>query len=518
MFLAPACLPHSLSSSKSGGCCTWFCSVRPFAVATSSLTAWLQRGPHASSSSLQQTQKTNRQTQDRRGKLKNQHHHNPSSSPSKQSIQSTPSTVRQLVNSLLRSDGTQHQLAHAARAINAATKKTQHDRDAVVRAGALKPLVQLLRTHRCAGGSGKNEAAAALARLAGNGYADAVAAAGALKPLVQQLSSGDVMEKSNAALAIANVASCQSNASLHKDRILEIGALNPLVDLLHAGHRHGSANAAVALANLVRGSQSRRDAVINARGALEKLCDMACDTDCDARMQMQASRALSYMLMGGSEALLDALLADGTLSKLVSRLHDTAGRGREYVVDCMSTLKSDRQRDAAFAAGAMDALVALLRGGSVDCKTRVVRALSQLSYGDNAARVEAIMDTGALDDLVAMLHDAEANLNQGRMHASHLIAEMAYNGGADAVVEAGAVAPLVSLLSDHTSRGMAALALANIARSRHQRDAIVAADGVVPLERLAAASPPAAEGAANDDLHASLAQKQAQKALTFLAD
>ena len=161
---------------------------------------------------------------------------------------------------------------------------TGHDRnrEAIVAAGGIAPLVDLARS----GGDGATAQAAALLSslaLLSDDNKSAIVAAGAVAPLVELARAGSAGAKENAALALKNLC---PNSDANRKAVVEAGAVDPLVELLKSGHTGAKERAAGALWNLSIANPANR-AAIAAAGAVEPL--VALMKDGNAAAQWTAS-------------------------------------------------------------------------------------------------------------------------------------------------------------------------------------------------------------------------------------
>ena len=145
---------------------------------------------------------------------------------------------------LLLSGSDETEAENAALALSSCADGCALSRVEIARAGAIVPLVKLLRSER----PGCGEAAAAvLSNLAADdGNQVAIAAAGAVYPLIDLVRFGSIGGRRQAAAALANLAANDENEAA----IVAAGAVAPLVELLRSedlGHQEAGADA---LANL----------------------------------------------------------------------------------------------------------------------------------------------------------------------------------------------------------------------------------------------------------------------------
>ena len=456
----------------------------------------------------------------------------------------------------------------AVRAIANIANSEEH-RDAVVAAGALSPLVQLLsddatKTRQYAAGTVATICATSVARK------NAAIAAGAVSPLVVLLGDDAAEVKQQAARAVANIASgveahvaalvsaCAVDALVHllsdgaaevqkyaassikciaydhRDAVIAAGALKPLVQLLADGSTADviQKQAIMTLVNIASAGISGAASVI-AAGALPPLVQLLTGGLC--RLQEQAVRAVLCMTYDHRVAVVaaeavcplvkllnvdigrtkehavraianiaineehrDAVVAAGALSPLVQLLSDDATKTRQYAAGTVATIcaTSVARKNAAIAAGAVSPLVVLLGDDAAEVKQQAARAVANIASGVEA-HVAALVSACAVDALVHLLSDGAAEVQK---YAASSIKCIAYDHR-DAVIAAGALKPLVQLLADgstadviqkhgaaHIIQKQAIIAIVHLCTgSRAHVASVVAANALRPLVELLSA-------------------------------
>ncbi len=240
-----------------------------------------------------------------------------------------------------------------------------HDPDqctAAVDAGALQPLVALLREHE----DGKKWAAYGLGFLAHGSEQRIlqIAKAGALQPLAALLTDwtiGDKEVKEYVANALGELSqgSGGSGGEERKAQIAQLGALRPLVQLLMERSESTRDRASFALGLLAAGSEERCTQIVYA-GAIQPLV---------------------ALLKEGADA--------GTRSRAAFALASLCAAN----VSIDSSQLAEQRRAQVAAAGAVAPLVALLKKGGEDDRVVAARALRLLaahSEGRRAQVVEAL--------------------------------------------------------------------------------------------------------------------------------
>ena len=236
---------------------------------------------------------------------------------------------------------------------------------ALVLAGAVEPLVQLLRSP----GSDAADAARALARLSMNNAVE-VGADGAIPRLVEMLRLGDDERKWSAAMALRNIA---SDGESLQAAVASAGAIPPLVELLRGGGD---------------GSNS------------------------SARAKKHAARALLHLM--GSVDMIKSIVRAGAISPFVVLLRHARGDGQVFATAGLGMIASTggEYQLAVARAGAIPPLIQMMQHAEdyevtdfqFTPKETAVLTLGSLSeWRGNKDVVKAVKSAGAVPLLVGLL-------------------------------------------------------------------------------------------------------------------
>jgi len=163
---------------------------------------------------------------------------------------------------------------------------SEEPRNAITAAGATFLLVELLQS----GGEGARCAAGALMSLAYNqDNVVAIVAAGGIAPLVDLVGRGCAGGKSNAALALGNLALNDDNIRV---AIAAAGAIAPLIELVRSGNAEPKVWAAWALGILAMNADNQ--VAIAAAGAIEPLLWFVWSNSPGADNAQEALKTLAY--------------------------------------------------------------------------------------------------------------------------------------------------------------------------------------------------------------------------------
>ena len=159
-----------------------------------------------------------------------------------------------------------------------------------------------------------------------------------------------------------------------------------------------------------------------------------------------------------TEAFDEAFISGGLLTT------DRDGLGRHRAREGRARRQPDQPRRQGAAAGAIEPLVALVRGGSERAKEQAAAALRRLAF-NNADNKAAIVAAGGLPPLIALLSDGTPGAQE---HAAAALMSLALNADNQAAIAAaGGIAPLIELVSggsaEEKTRAAAALRGAAVA-------------------------------------------------------
>jgi vacuolar protein 8 len=196
----------------------------------------------------------------------------------------------------LHSDDADTHVAAAKALRRLAASQTVNDVTRIAAAGAIPPLVNLLRNGPA---SSKKHAAAALWNIAADGKninQEVVAAAGAIAPLVELLLNGDdsTSDKQDAAGALATIMNNQKTdeADAIRVEVAAAGAIPLLVEVEQSGGDDAKKQAKRALKHLAVANPQNVVAIAQARGGVEALAVLAND-DSDEIVRKTAVLALA---------------------------------------------------------------------------------------------------------------------------------------------------------------------------------------------------------------------------------
>mmetsp|Transcript_24740 Transcript_24740/g.41341 ORF Transcript_24740/g.41341 Transcript_24740/m.41341 type:complete len:694 (+) Transcript_24740:414-2495(+) len=350
-------------------------------------------------------------------------------------------------------------------------------RVAVVEAGALPPLMELLR-------SGSDEARANAAEVLGNLTFDDddmetvdFVAAGAIPGLVEMLRGGSDEGRGKAAWVLRKL---MASNHANKAAVTEASALPPLVELLRTGSKEGRANAAGALGILLSGNDTSSRVAVAKADAMPLLVELLRCGSNEGRAE--AAGALSNL--GCDDANKAAIVAAGGIAPLVELLGGGLEEGRAKAAAALANIASsdDAKKTAVVWVGALAPLVKVLRCGSEKGKEAAAWVLGNLSTG-NQANKSAIVAAAALHPLVHLIQYGSSE--EGKAKAAWVLGNLTAGNHDNkaAVAKAGAIPPLVQLLRRGSDEGKAkaAWALGSLAAGNDANRSAVAEAGAIPL-------------------------------------
>ncbi|CAN1343155.1 U-box domain-containing protein 2 [Linum perenne] len=185
------------------------------------------------------------------------------------------------------------------------------NKTAIAEAGAIEPLIQVLKTGSSSSEASKENSAATLFSLSTIKELKAmIGVAGAVGPLVELLEKGTPRGKKDAATALFNLSMCAEN----RNRIVEAGAVKHLVELVHP--RSMMVDKAVAvLANLATILEGRE--AIGLEGGIRVLVEVV-ELGC-GREKEHAAAALLQMCVNSYKHC-KAVLEEGVVPPLMAML------------------------------------------------------------------------------------------------------------------------------------------------------------------------------------------------------
>ena len=358
--------------------------------------------------------------------------------------------------------------------------------EAIVNAGAIAPLVALLREGR---DLGKQCSAAALARLAhGEVALTAIAEAGAIMPLIALLGGehgeGAQREGAHALYALADFAP-------NRVAITQLGGIGPLVVLLGERAMRGptSDHAEAALVRLSI-EQANRVRII------EKLVSMLDGTE-GAGAQEEAAAALAKLAQDSLDNRISIVDAGG-IKPLLKLLSSPSAKAKENAVSAITHLayKSSRIQTALTKEGGIPLIAHVLVTVSSSGNAKellaashlcslTAQAVSQLADG-NKENQSKMAEAGAIPPLVSMVNTPNASMQANAAVAISALSR-AHTENQGAVARTGAIAPLCALVregapevKEQSAAALWALSEANMAN----KATIAKLGGIEPLVTL----------------------------------
>ncbi|CAN1815124.1 U-box domain-containing protein 2 [Linum perenne] len=208
------------------------------------------------------------------------------------------------------------------------------NKTAIAEAGAIEPLIQVLKTGSSGSEASKENSAATLFSLSTIKELKAmIGVAGAVGPLVELLEKGTPRGKKDAATALFNLSMCAEN----RNRIVEAGAVKHLVELVHP--RSMMVDKAVAvLANLATILEGRK--AIGLEGGIRVLVEVV-ELGC-GREKEHAAAALLQMCVNSYKHC-KAVLEEGVVPPLMAMLESGTPRGKHKAQSLLCFFRNQRQ-------------------------------------------------------------------------------------------------------------------------------------------------------------------------------
>ncbi|CAK9193558.1 unnamed protein product [Sphagnum troendelagicum] len=274
----------------------------------------------------------------------------------------TEGNAQQLVNGLvedLQSSAVDVQRAATAE-LRLLAKYNMENRITIANAGAIKPLVALLRS---SDQKTQENAVTALLNLSINDNNKAeIAAAGAIEPLVDVLRIGNSEAMENAAATLFSLSVMDDNKVI----IGASGAIPPLVHLLINGTPRGKKDAATALFNLSIFHENK-GRIVQA-GAIKPLVELMAEPAAGMVDKAVAVLANLATILDGRQAIGD----EHGIPALVEVVEAGSQRGKENAAAALLQLcmNSNRHRAQVLQEGAIPPLVALSQSGTARAKEK----------------------------------------------------------------------------------------------------------------------------------------------------
>lgn len=323
----------------------------------------------------------------------------------------------------------------AAAAIRNLASSEEHKK-VIVKAGGMDVLLDLLRS---GGDKTKEHVAGALMGLSVNTETAQIAIARAdghgIEALVALLVEGSDKARERAAGAIRNLARSAENRLV----IAKSGGVEALVPLLTEGSLGAKEHAAAALWSL--SVNENIEMTIIEAGGLHKLVQLICDDEAPMIAKEEAAGAIRNLTINPDHQA-ELMAEDGQgVEALVGLLYSGSPGAQEQVAGAlMGIAVRAENRKQILSAGAMPALLVMLRGGTDLAKERAAGAVRNLVVDtDNSD----LLATDIIAVLTALLESGD---DKTKVQAAGVIRNLAVNlNGQLATVDASVLSPLVYL-------------------------------------------------------------------------
>ncbi|XP_047342405.1 U-box domain-containing protein 4-like [Impatiens glandulifera] len=248
----------------------------------------------------------------------------------------------------------------AAMEIRLLAKNKSENRIKIARAGAIKPLINLISSSDPQLSEYGVTAILNLSLCDDN--KDVIASSGAIKPLVKALRIGTSTAKENAACALLRLSQNEDNKLV----IGRSGAIPPLVNLLETGNFRGKKDASTALYSLCSLRENKIKAVQT--GIMKPLVELMADFSSN---MVDKSAFVMSVLVSLSEARV-SLVEEGGIPVLVEIIEVGSPRQKEIVAAILVQICQDSvvYRTMVSREGAIPPLVALTQSGTSRAKQK----------------------------------------------------------------------------------------------------------------------------------------------------
>ncbi|XP_047334862.1 U-box domain-containing protein 4-like [Impatiens glandulifera] len=267
----------------------------------------------------------------------------------------------------------------AAMEIRLLAKNKSENRIKIAKAGAIKPLINLISSSDPQLVEYGVTAILNLSLCDEN--KDIIASSGAIKPLVRALKIGTSTAKENAACALFRLSQIDEN----KAPIGRLGAVPPLVKLLETGNSRGRKDASTALYSLCSIKENKIRAV--QAGIMKILIELMADFNSN---MVDKSAFVVSVLVSLPEAK-SALVDEGGIPVLVEIIEVGSPRQKEIVASILLQICQDNVMYCTMVSreGAIPPLIALTQSGTSRAKQKaeaLIEILRQPRSGKGAVR------------------------------------------------------------------------------------------------------------------------------------
>lgn len=310
----------------------------------------------------------------------------------------------------------------AAREIRRLTKTSARSRVYLAAAGAITPLVSMLKSSSF---EAKEAALSALLNLAVRNERNKVriVKAGAIPPLVELLQSGDANLREIAAAAVLTLSAANAN----KPIIGASGATPLLVEMLTSGSIQGKVDAVMALYNM--STHSENVVPLLAAGAGAPLILLLKDCKKSSKVAEKVT-ALLELLMGSEEGRCSVVKEVGGLLSIVEVLEEGSVQGREHAVGALLMMcQSNRckYREAILQEGVIPGLLELTVQGTPLAQEKarklleLLRDSSQTQRSAPASASSCAMLESLVYDIAAHVENAEVGTETTKKMLSEMV-------------------------------------------------------------------------------------------------
>lgn len=388
-----------------------------------------------------------------------------------------------MVNS--EADGQERAIAgqeQAAAALANLARESEDNRNSIVGADGIPPLLALLDSQNS---KAKENAVSAITALCRNSLPNqaAIAKVGGIPKLVNVLLGFTTTTKESAliqlcTLSAAAVKEMVKGNKKNQDTVFSAGAIPPLVAMLGSPSAQMQANAAGALANLARNHPDNQTAIART-GAIAPLCQMVREGSQEAK---DRSASAIWSLATDNAANKDTLAKLGGIDPLLGLLvAGTTERSQENVSGALCAVAAKHTENRALVA---KRLVGLLGSAAAKAADRAVRVLQTCSAfaNDSTFNQIALAKAGIIPPLIIWLTSIALNAQAQAAH-SLLCVAVDNTTTQSLIAKAHAIPPLIGLLkkSSPAAQDSALRALWHLASQPENQVHIADAGGVKPL-------------------------------------